>query len=111
MEPYTFCRKSLLIVLSIVSAVAFTSCQKDIPPIFKDNAWKPGKSDKPVVFVAGYESNGINNVAKCWINNQEVTLSDGKNDAEANSIFETGNDAYIAGKDAGHLYIGKIIQK
>ena len=101
MEPYTFCRKSLLIVLSFVSAAAFTSCQKDIPPIFEENAWKPGKSDKPVVFVAGYESNGINNVAKCWINNQEVTLSDGKNDAEAYSIFVTGNDTYIAGKDSG----------
>ena len=45
MEPYTFCRKSLLIVLTIVSAVAFNSCQKDMPPLFKD---KGGRSGKPL---------------------------------------------------------------
>ena len=98
MKPYTFCRKSLLIALSIISTVTFTSCQKDFPPIFKDG---DGKSGKPVVLVAGYESNGVNNVAKFWINDEEVILSDGTNDAEAYSIFVKGNNTYVAGTDSG----------
>jgi hypothetical protein len=101
MKPYTFCRKSLVIILSITSIVAFTSCQKDIPKILKEIDFKPGK---PVVFVAGFESNGENNVAKCWIDGQELTLSDGTNDASANSIVVTDDDFYIAGYDAGPVY-------
>jgi hypothetical protein len=101
MKLYTYSKKSLLIVLSIVSAVVFTSCQKEVPPIFKKIDWKPGK---PVVFVAGNESNGITDVAKYWINGQEVILSDGTKYATANSIFVTGNDVYVSGRDGGPAY-------
>jgi hypothetical protein len=101
MKPYTFNRKSPLIILSIFSIVAFSSCQKDIPPIFRKIDFNPGK---PVVFVAGAESNGINNVAKIWIDGQELALSDGTNNAVANSIFVTGDDVHTAGNDAGPAY-------
>jgi hypothetical protein len=98
MNPYPFCRKSFLTVLPIFSILAFTSCRKDIPLIFTEIDLKPGK---PIVFVAGAESNGDNNVAKCWIDGQELSLTDGTNDAEAYSIFVKGNNTYIAGTDSG----------
>ncbi|MDP4265696.1 MAG: hypothetical protein Q8941_24465 [Bacteroidota bacterium] len=101
MKPYSFFGKSTLIGLSCVSAVAFTSCQKEIPPVFKNINWESGQ---PVVLVAGWESNGVTSIAKYWINNQEVILSDGTNDAKANSIFSKGNNVYIAGNDAGAVY-------
>ena len=98
MKPYTIRRKSLFIVLSICSTLAFTSCQKDLPLILKEIDFKHGK---PIVFIAGYESNGENNVAKSWIDGQELALSDGTNDAEAYSIFVKNFDAYVAGTDSG----------
>ena len=85
----------------LIGAIAFTSCQKDDLHKFKD---KGGRFGNPLVFVAGSESNGVNRVATCWIDGQEVTLSDGTNDAIANSIFVAGNEAYIAGYDGGPVY-------
>lgn len=85
----------------LIGAIAFTSCQKDDFHIFKD---KGGRFGNPLVLVAGYESNGVNDVAKYWVDGQEVTLSDGKNDASANSIFVAGIDIYVAGKDGGPVY-------
>jgi hypothetical protein len=101
MKPYTFCKKSLPIVLAIFSTVAFTSCQKDFPQKFKDHGHE---FRSPLVFVAGYESNGVNRVAKCWIDDQDIILSDGTNDAYANSIFVAGNEIYVAGNDGGPVY-------
>jgi hypothetical protein len=103
MKRYSFYSKSLFIILSIVTTVTFTSCQKDIPPIFKDGGFKSGK---PVVLVAGWEmaSNEPFSVAKYWINGQEVILSDGTHNAKANSIFVRGNSIYIAGEDGGAVY-------
>lgn len=90
------------IVFSMVTTVAFMSCQKEFPPIFKDD----GKSGKPVVFVAGWEraEKEPYSIAKYWINGQEVVLSDGTIDAEANSIFVKGNNVYAAGEDRGAVY-------
>jgi hypothetical protein len=101
MKPYTSRRKLILIIFSIFSMVTFISCQKDILPIFKKIDFNSGK---PLVFVAGAESNGVNNVAKIWIDGQELTLSDGTNNAVANSIFVNGDDTHIAGNDAGPVY-------
>jgi hypothetical protein len=67
MKPFIFYKKTLLAILSIVNVAIFTSCQKDIPLILKYKGWKSGE---PAVLVAGYESNGVINVAKCWINDQ-----------------------------------------
>jgi hypothetical protein len=47
--------------------------------------------------VAGYESNGEVDIAKYWINKQEVILSDGTTNAYANSIVASGNNVYVAG--------------
>jgi hypothetical protein len=90
-------------LLAILFAAAFTliSCQKDPLKIFKDGNFHFGK---PVVFVAGYESNGTNNVAKYWIDGQEIKLSDGTNNANATSIFVSNNDVYLAGSDNGAVY-------
>ena len=57
-----------------------------------------------LVLVAGYESNGTYNVAKYWIDGQEIKLSDGTRDASANSIFASNNNVYTAGSDSGAVY-------
>lgn len=108
MKPYTICKKSIPIVLAIFSALAFTSCQKDNPHSFRD---KGGKSGNDLVFVAGYESDGVNSVAKCWINDQALTLPAETNGASANSIFVAGTDAYISGNDGGPVYWKNNIEK
>lgn len=97
---HPFNRKSLE-VLSVAIAILFTSCEKDPLTIFKNGNSHLGR---PVVLVAGYESNGTNNVAKYWIDGHEVILSDGTNSAQANSIFVSDNDLYIAGSDNGAVY-------
>jgi hypothetical protein len=84
-----------------ISAILFTSCQKDPFAIFKDGNARLGN---PVVLVAGYESNGTNNVATCWIDGQEIKLSDGSFNGTANSILVSNNDLYIAGSDNGAVY-------
>ena len=98
MCSYFFNSKQLL-NLFIGSMILFTSCQKVLPPIFKHDGF--GNAH---VFVAGYESNVTVNVAKCWIDGQEIKLSDGTNSAGANSIFVSHNDLYIAGSDNGDVY-------
>ncbi len=92
--------KSLSAVIMVVMFV-FTSCIKNLPPIFKGGH---SHSGEPTVFVAGYESNGTYNVAKYWIDGQEIKLSDGTRDASANSLVVSNNDVYIAGSDSGAVY-------
>ena len=85
-----------LLVLLIGVAVSTTSCKSDPGSILKD-----GHSGKPIVMVAGYSgTNGTNHVAKYWEDGQEVVLSNGTNDAYANSIFVSGSDVFIAGTEA-----------
>ncbi len=93
MSSYFYNSKPLLSLL-FGGIIIFTSCKKDIPPIFKH-----GGSGNAHVYVAGYESNGTNNVAKYWIDGQEIKLSDGTSSAFATSIFVSGNDVYIAGSE------------
>jgi hypothetical protein len=94
----SFNRKSLsALVMGIM--MTLSSCKKDIPPIFKH-----GNFGKAHAFIAGYESNGTVNVAKYWIDGQEIRLSDGTHYATANSIFVSNNDVYVAGSDSGAVY-------
>jgi hypothetical protein len=91
----------LLSAFAWVIMFTFTSCIKDIPPIFKGGH---SHSGTPNVFVAGYESNGTHNVAKYWVDGQEIKLSDGTHDASANSMVVSNNDVYLAGSDSGAVY-------
>jgi hypothetical protein len=88
--------------LAVIICVLFSiiSCKKDFPPIFKGGH----SHSEPVVMVAGYESDGTHNIAKYWIDGQEIKLSDGTQDASANSIVVSKNDVYIAGSDNGAVY-------
>ena len=96
----SFNSKSLLaMIMGIIFTL--TSCKKDFPPIFKGGH---SHSGEPTVLVAGYESNGTYNVAKYWIDGQEIELSDGTRDASANSIFVSNNNIYTAGSDSGAVY-------
>ena len=97
MPSYSNSKSLLAILLSITFSL--TACQKAVPPIFKH-----GGSGNAHVYVAGYESNGTNNVAKYWMDSTEILLSNGNNEAKANSIFVSGNDVYIAGSDNGAVY-------
>jgi hypothetical protein len=86
-----------------IMMVMFTliSCKKDFPPIFKGGHSHGGE---PVILVAGYESDGMHNVAKYWMNGQETILSHGTQDASANAMVVSNNDLYIAGSDSGAVY-------
>ncbi len=77
------------VTLFVLSIFIFSSCKKDFPP----------RPNKQVVLVAGYESNGEVNVAKCWIDGQELVLSDGNYEAKANAVSASGNNVYVAGVD------------
>ena len=91
-----------LSVIAMVITCTLTSCKKDFPSIFKGGH---SHSGQPVVFVAGYESNGTHNVATYWVDGQEIKLSDGSQDASANSIaVSNNNDVYVAGSDNGAVY-------
>src|SRR4029077_1691211 len=48
--------------------------------------------------------NGTVNVAKYWVDGQEMQLSDGTNSAKANSIFVSNDAVYVAGFDDGAVY-------
>ena len=87
------------IVMGLV--LTLSSCKKDFPPIFKGGH---SHSGKPTVLVAGYESNGTYNVAKYWVDGQEIKLSDGTRDASANSMVVSNNNVFIAGSDSGAVY-------
>jgi hypothetical protein len=86
---------------SFIGSLIFSSCQRDYLHFFNV---KGGKFGTAIVFVAGYESDGVNGIAKCWVDGQEITLSDGTKDARANSIFVDGIDMYVAGNDGGPVF-------
>ena len=89
-----------MIGLMMGISVSNISCKTDPGSIFKD-----GHSGKPIVLVAGYSgANGTSHVAKYWVDGQETALSNGTNDAYANSIVVSGSDIYIAGTDAVPVY-------
>ena len=77
----------LLSVIMMGIMFSLTSCKKDFPPIFKGGH----SHGEPTVLVAGFESNGTHNVAKYWVDGQEIKLSDGTRDASANAMVVSNN--------------------
>jgi len=79
-----------LVLVALIVSVAFVSCNKE-----DDNFYHPQKKD---VYVAGYEYNAQNkNVATLWKNGKAQNLTDGTQDAKANSVYISGGDVYVAG--------------
>lgn len=62
-----------------------------------DLSFTTTSTSSPDVYVAGYEYNGSNNIAKYWKNGVAISLTTGANDAGASSIFIDGSDVYVAG--------------
>ncbi len=61
------------------------------------------------VYVAGNESNGTKDVAKVWKNGVATSLSNGANDARANSVYVSGTDVYVAGYESnGTKSVAKV---
>jgi hypothetical protein len=59
-----------------------------------------GETNSPYhVYVAGTESNGTKNVAKFWKDGKATSLTDGSNNAHAQSIFVDGGNVYVVGFD------------
>ena len=52
------------------------------------------------VYVAGFESNGIKNVATVWKNGVAQPLGDGTIDSYATAVFVTMDDVYITGYES-----------
>ncbi len=98
--PSNFYGSRLLLSLLIAVIPTFISCKKISIPFFKEGNF----GDPPSVIVVGKEFNGTNNVAKAWADGKEIDLSDGTRDASANSVSLSGNDAYVAGNDAGPVF-------
>jgi hypothetical protein len=78
---------SLYLAVGMIAA----SCKKD------SNA----PSGPPYIYVAGYSSNGSNNVATYWKNGQRVALpSPDGGPGNATSIALSGSDVYVAGSSS-----------
>ena len=61
------------------------------------------------VYVAGYESNGVNLVAKVWKNGVPANLSDGSIDTYVTSMFVSDGDVYVVGYEYLAGYVEKAI--
>lgn len=61
------------------------------------------------IYTAGYEYNGINNVATVWKNGVATYLTDGIRDAIASSVYVYGTDVYVSGSESnGTKYVAKV---
>ena len=79
-----------------IVATTLVCCKSDPGSVLTE-----GGSDNPIVMVSGYSGTpGTNHVAKFWMDGHETALTNGSNDAYANSIFVSGSKVYIAGTDA-----------
>ena len=52
------------------------------------------------VYVAGWERENLNSIAKVWINGVRTSLSDPANNANAVELFLSGTDLYVLGSES-----------
>src|SRR5882724_1000735 len=97
------------ITFAILIACILPACQKALhfPP---DDTTPTTTHSVKDIYVAGYESEGTNHIAKYWKNSAPVSLTDGTNDAYAWAVTVAGNDVYVAGMEKNHTG-GKFIAK
>lgn len=83
------------IIILLLSTVVFVGCKSSS---FRNISTSKMHIEKDVYVVgAGENALGVS-VAKLWKNGIEQNLSNGDNNAEANSIYISDNDVYIAGR-------------
>lgn len=87
-------RKNYFIIMLLLGLY---SCQKEV---FNSNSNTNTNPHPNVdVYVAGSVSSGSHSVATYWKNGSPVSLTDGSYNAEAYSIFVSGNDVYVCGEE------------
>ncbi len=84
----------ILSAILMIGLAVFASCSTS-----DDN--NPEQIEKQAdVYVAGWEYDGTQDVAKVWENGTELyNLTDGTQNAIARSLFVSGNDVYVAGEE------------
>ena len=92
---------SALIMAAIICSASCKKCIDMAPPA----------SDSLNVFVAGYDYDPIAQaiIAVYWKNGSEVVLSNKSGNAEANSIFLSGADIYVAGYQVNSEGVGVAV--
>ena len=82
----------ILIAVLMALNLTFSACDKKVSQI--------ETRDKSVVYVVGYETNAQGkSVATLWKNGKSQYLTNGSNNASANSIFVLDNDLYTSGSE------------
>lgn len=90
--------KLLLLPMLLFLSVIMESCE----PADNDD------STNVNIYVAGFENNANGkSIAKYWKNGTAVDLSDSTNSSSAASIYVSGNDVYVAGRDGHHAVYWK----